>query len=437
MLTDWIHWLSSIRTNELILLVLPLLLLDGPRYTLGMVGLWMWDFVDLLKQRFWPQLWLEQSGWGEHSTNTFDYCPEVCVIVAGLNEAETVGHTLESMRDTYPRMEIVVVDDGSDDNMTEVARAFAEQNAGVMVLSRKFRGGKSSALNYALPFTQAEIIVCVDGDSHLQENAIWEIVQPFVDPQVAAVSGTVVARNPFVNATTWLQALEYLKTIFLGRMLASRLNMLAIVSGAFGAYRREPLARTAGWDVGPGEDGDLSLRLRKMGYRIVFAPYAQCLTNLPTSFWRLIKQRRRWEWAIVTFECRKHIDLVNIFSSNFRWSNLFLVLDRWLFGIVLQVALIAYIIYAIANPPAELLLQLSIQYACFVVLEYVQLAVILYYSLNRRRDAIVGLIAPVMPFYHLFQRFVSLYAVIEEMVSRRSFRDTFVPEHVRDVTWHW
>jgi hypothetical protein len=34
-------------------------------------------------------------------------------------------------------------------------------------------------------------------------------------------------------------------------------------------------------------------------------------------------------------------------------------------------------------------------------------------------------------------RAVSLLAVTEEMLSRRSFRDGFVPVHVREATWHW
>ena len=53
-------------------------------------------------------------------------------------------------------------------------------------------------------------------------------------------------------------------------MLAARLGMLGIVSGAFGAFRREALERVGGWDVGPDEDGDLTIRLHKIGYQIAF-----------------------------------------------------------------------------------------------------------------------------------------------------------------------
>ena len=186
----------------------------------------------------------------------------------------------------------------------------------------------------------------MDGDSHLEPAAIWEIVQPFSDPEVGAVSGAVLARNQDTNLCTWLQSYEYLRCIFVGRMFAARMDVLGVSSGAFGAYRRTALRRVMGWDVGPGEDGDLTLRLRKAGYRIAFTPYAQCFTNLPTSWIRLLKQRRRWEWAAVTFECRKHVDMGNCFSPNFRLSNLAVLLDRWIFNVLS--------VYALWGSPGQL-----------------------------------------------------------------------------------
>ena len=426
MLTDWIHWLSSVPPSELILLLAPLIFLDVVRYSCGSLGGWLCDI----------SLDLYQFVCGEKSTS-HQHCPSVCAIIACMNEADTIGHTLKSLWGSYPRLEIIVVDDGSHDGMAEVAQGFAREHDGVLVLRKPRRGGKSSALNFALPFTQADIIVGVDGDSHLVTDGIWEIVQPFADPKVGAVSGTVIARNPFTNLVTWLQALEFLRCIFLGRMFASKLGILSIVSGAFGAFRREAIQRVRGWDVGPGEDGDLVLRLRKGGYNIVFAPYAQCLTNLPRSWWQLIKQRRRWEWAVMTFECRKHIDMANIFSPNFRWSNFFLMVDRWLYNVVLLYAFWGYALWLSFHWHENMGNILLLYYLSYVALDVMQLGLILYYSNDRRRDAVIGLILPLMPFYHLMQRAVSLWAVTEEMLTRRSFQDSFVPEHVRQVTWHW
>lgn len=424
---EWYQWVRSLHSDEWIWMLAPILLMDAPRYALGSLAVWLCDFSG--------QVW--NTLWGRSNDRHFDFQPRCCAIVAGLNEASSLGKTLQSLAGSYPNLQIVVVDDGSTDGMAEVACEFAKVHENTTVVRKPTRGGKSSALNAALPFTDAEILVCVDSDSHLGEDAVWEIVQPFVDPKVAAVSGTVLVREPFVNLLTWLQALEYYRCIFLGRMFTSRLGILGIVSGAFGAYRREAVLRVGAWDVGPGEDGDLTLRLRRAGYDIAFAPYAQCFTNPVRDSARLSKQRRRWEWAVVTFECRKHVEMANPFRADFRLSNLVMIVDRWLYSIILQYAFLAYAIWLMSHPHEYLGYQFALFYATYVAMELLQLVILLFYCEDRRRVLAIGLVFPLMPFYYLWMRLVTLWAVSEELITRRSYRDSFVPEHVRKVTWHW
>ena len=427
MLNDWIHWLSSLNRDQWFFFLLPMALLDAPRYAVGtVIGMLVEASIDL-----WRYLR------GKPCKCEFTHCPSVCLVLAGLNEGDTIASTMESLYGTYPRMEMIVVDDGSSDGMADVAEQFARSHDNVLVIRRPERGGKSSALNTALPFTKAEIIIGVDTDSHVDSNAIWEIVQPFTDPKVAAVSGTVIARNPFINVLTWLQACEYLRTIFVGRMISARLGILGIVSGAFGAFRRTALEQAGGWDVGPGEDGDLVMRLRKSGYKIAFAPYAQCFTNLPLRWRQLFKQRRRWDWSIVTFDCRKHIDMADFRSSSFSPTNFFMVAERILYCVLLQFAFWIYMLWLAISFSDHLIYIFMTNYLIYFVLELLQYQVVIYYSLDRRRDILIGLILPLMPLYYLFLRAATLAALLEEFFTRRSFRDNFVPERVRKATWHW
>jgi hypothetical protein len=62
---------------------------------------------------------------------------------------------------------------------------------------------------------------------------------------------------------------------------------------------------------------------------------------------------------------------------------------------------------------------------------------VLYYSLDRWRDLKYCLVLPLMPFYALFIKAASAVAITEELFTRRSFQDNFVPPHVREATWHW
>jgi cellulose synthase/poly-beta-1,6-N-acetylglucosamine synthase-like glycosyltransferase len=426
MWTDWIYWLSSTTRDQLPWLLAPLLFFDAPRYAASALIVWAWDFPkDVLGRLF-----------RKHET-VLDYTPDVAVIIVGFNEGPTIRRTLESVWGSYPDLEIVVVDDGSSDDMAEAANEFASAHEGVRVLQRPVRGGKSAALNFAQRYTKADVLVYIDSDCELTPHAIHEIIQPLREPSIGAVSGVVLGRNPFTNLVTWAQALEYLHCIFLGRMFSARLGILGIVSGAFGAYRRQAVEQVGGFDVGPGEDGDLTLRLRKCGYEIGFAPYAQCLTDLPTSWGRLLKQRRRWEWALVTHECRKHADLANIFSGRFRISNLIMLADRLLFNLVLQFLFWGYLIWVFCTFDEHTWKLFFLYYLCYVALNLLTTSLLQYYSNRPLRDFAIGLAAPLMPLYYFILRVVTSLSVLEETFLRESHQDDFVPAKVRKATWQW
>ena len=206
MLHDWIQWLCSMEFEDQVALMLPFLMLDVPRYVL--MGMLVW----LLHRCRAAWRWLT----GVSSTPRYDYSPSVCILIVGHNEADTIQKTLTSVADVYPDLQIIVVDDGSTDGMAQMAKEFARRHTGVTVLARPERGGKSSGLNFALPFVRAEVIVCLDADSFVARDAIWELLQPMQDPNVAGVSGNLIVRNPDVSFATRLQALEYRRSIFLG-----------------------------------------------------------------------------------------------------------------------------------------------------------------------------------------------------------------------------
>lgn len=407
---------------------LPFIIFDGMRYTVTLGLMVIYDFL----RDCWR--WLI----GYEKMTDYSYCPSVAVMIVGLNEGDTIEHALASIYGTYPRMEIFVVDDGSTDGMAEKALRFARKHRGVTVLSRKERGGKSSAMNMPLPMITSEIVVVIDSDSHLAEGAIWNIVQPFKDPEVGAVSGSVSARNPFVNLVTFLQAFEYRRSIFVGRIFLSRLDILGIVSGALGAFRKEALDRVGGWDVGPGEDGDLTIKLRKCGYRIVFKPESTCLTNTPTKWWALIRQRRRWEWAAITFECRKHIDVGNPLARHFKFRDFAMMVERWLFNFILIYGSIFFWVYLFSTFTFLKITYIVVTfYLAYLVCEFFQMLILLYYSPNKYDDLLFVIACPIMPLYYAFQKCVTCWAITEELLTRRSFRDNFVPKRVREATWHW
>lgn len=419
---EFIHWISWLFPEELWVLIGPVLLVYGPRYALGQWCMCVWD---TLRGRLEPP------------DLSAAYCPTVCVILTGYNEQDTIVGTLDSLCGGYPKLEIIVVDDGSTDQTFNLVRRFIQDRKGIRLLGKPRRAGKSSSFNYALRYTQAEIIVNVDADSELGPNAIRRVVEPFRNPRVGAVSGCVLVRDPFKSVMSWVQAFEYLLGIFVGRMFSHRMNILSIASGAFSAFRREALVRVGGWDPGPGEDGDITFKLLKAGYLVRFAPYAECLTSVPTNWGWLFRQRRRWNTCEIRNRCRKHIDLLYFWQKHFRLSNALMLLDSLFFQIgmvyVFWFAVLWCVVYEGFHNATVLILAYLITSLMFLL----QMLVVLAYSSHRLHDARVALAFPLMPAYYLFLKFVHVVAFTEELILRRSFHDDFCPLRVRQATWRW
>ena len=86
--------------------------------------------------------------------------------------------------------------------------------------------------------TNAEVIVCIDGDTILLPDAIENLVRQFVDPAVGAVAGSVYVGNQ-INLITRFQALEYTMSQSLDRRAFDNFNAIGVVPGAIGAWRRQ------------------------------------------------------------------------------------------------------------------------------------------------------------------------------------------------------
>lgn len=427
MLAEWYFWVCSLRPDELLMVLGVLLLVDAPRYVYSVLGMAVWDILKSFRTGKLP-------GPG---VNDYGYTPTVSVVVAGHNEADTIVETMQSVTANYDKVQLIVVDDGSTDGMATQARKFAEACSNAMVLRIDERSGKSSALNLGLQHATGEVLITVDADSKLESSSIYELIQPLHDSRVAAVSATVVAWNPFDSLAAWLQAYEYRQTIFISRMTRGRLGVLGIVSGAFGAFRTSVLKQMGGWDVGPGEDGDLILRIRKAGHKVDVAPYSTCYTNVPTSWVRLFWQRCRWDRTVITFECRKHNDMGIPFSPNFKWSNFALMIERWFFNVICVYTFWLYGLWILTVYPSSSLYLLLLLYFCGICVEGLQVLGLLFYSDRLRDDLRMSLVLPLYPLYQVFMKFVNLVTLTREIFFHESGDDNFVPLKVRNATWRW
>jgi cellulose synthase/poly-beta-1,6-N-acetylglucosamine synthase-like glycosyltransferase len=420
-------YLADLSPVKLFEMYLPCLLLDTPRYVLSKYFLFVWEQVMELKQVVWPG----------YSEAWFEQIPKVSILVPGLNEEEGMVHTIDSLLENkYPNKEIIVIDDGSTDRTYENCLPYAKKGL-IRLFKKNIPGGKTSAANLGLSVAGGEIIVIVDSDTSFDNNSIANIVRPFANPKIGAVSGNIRVRNWRECFLARYQAAEYLHCIFLGRRLHSVLGTLNLASGAFGAFRRDALVAVGGWDVGPGEDGDLTTKVRKRGYDVVFAPDAVCLTDVPTTLKSFIKQRLRWSRGVIRYRMRKHFDMANPFSANFRLSNLLVVADSFLFRIFLPFAFLFYLIFMLMFRAHLIPLVMGITWIVYAILNLMQIPLVLYYSDRKSEDARILLSTLVMSPFNILHRVVRLFSMLQEIFFRKSYTDPYVPQRVREQTIQW
>jgi cellulose synthase/poly-beta-1,6-N-acetylglucosamine synthase-like glycosyltransferase len=117
--------------------------------------------------------------------------PQVSILIAAYNEQNVIASKLENTLSLeYPRecLQIMVAADGSDDRTVEIVQAFADR--GVELSYEIRRHGKMAAINRALPGLQHEIVVFSDANNLYAPDALLELVKPFSDPRVGAVTGS-------------------------------------------------------------------------------------------------------------------------------------------------------------------------------------------------------------------------------------------------------
>lgn len=114
------------------------------------------------------------------------------------------------------------------------------------------------------------------------------------------------------------------------------------------------------------------------------------------------------------------------------------MLERWTFNLLLPIFFWIYLLWLALNvDPVYMLHVTAMYYLVYVFLEAIQWLLVLYYSEHKWRDAKLVFALPLQPFYQFLQRCVTTRALFEEMLFRQSFKDGFVPAHVRTAARKW
>jgi cellulose synthase/poly-beta-1,6-N-acetylglucosamine synthase-like glycosyltransferase len=404
--------IGLLAATNLFVLAFSVLVFDIPRYTLSLISLALFGVLR-----------------GGQSVPSSD--ASVSVIIPTFNGASGLDRSIASLRrQTLKPLEIIVVDDGStDDTRTVAQRAWAAGQVD-MVICHGTRCGRSAAINAAARFASGDLLLTVDADTEFEPTAVARLAAAFRDSQVAGASCNIAISNEHESIWTALQSVEYRMSISAGRSVLDIAGAVGCLSGACSMYRRDTFLSQGGLDVGPGEDLEYSLRLRRLGYLIRFVPDAWAETAGPTSGIGLLRQRARWDRDALRIRFMMYGEL-RLFHRHEDLRDTVQRLDFILFDLVPTLSLPFYFAYVVLLFSADAVFFFG---AIYVLLLWISIFnVALAFALFNRSISLFSLGTSLLfPLYQgVYLKCARFFSYSSEIIFATSRHDDFVPPRVR------
>ncbi len=264
--------------------------------------------------------------------------PDLAILVACYNEVDNIARTITSLaRQDYPgRMDILILDDGSTDGTA--GAALAAIRARVPVVGHTFRVveggrnvGKAGVLNRGLAMAKADIVLTIDGDCWVYQDAVQRLVERYAsDPSnTRAVAGAVLVSNSRENWLTKAQEWDYFHGIAAVKRMQSMYHGTLVAQGAFSLYDRAALVDVGGFPDCVGEDIVVTWALLDRGWRVGYCEDAVAFTSVPEELKVFAQQRKRWSRGLIeAFKLHGRLLFKPRLATLFIWWNLlFLPLD--------------------------------------------------------------------------------------------------------------
>lgn len=314
---------------------------------------------------------------------------KMTILIPCYNEQDILKTSIEGMIGlNYSSKEVIYINDGSSDQTMETLKSLLQlkscsleqENEGLLYepirgfyqsskypyiyVIDKENGGKADALNAGVQFASSELIVTLDADSILAENALGVVNHRFQDENVIAAGGMVhvlqgasttnSAPDLTLNMKHILrfQLLEFIKGFYVFKTSLARLNALSVISGAFGIFKKDVLLKVNGFRKTIGEDIDITLKFQQYimehpHTKMISIPEALCYTECPETWRDLFKQRVRWQKAYV--DCLLQYGKFFFTTFYHKPVSFFFVIEAFLVNTLIPYAVIFSFLVGIAE----------------------------------------------------------------------------------------
>ena len=213
------------------------------------------------------------------------------IIIPTFNGASRIGNCLDSLvKQTAGRnVEILVVDDGSTDNIANVVRGYSS-----LRLVSQANAGPASARNRGALEARGKILLFTDDDCVPMPEWLDAMLGPFKDPEVVGAKG--VYRTHQKSLAARFVQIEYEDKY---RLMAG-LSSIDFIDTYSAGFRRDRFLEMTGYDtsfpVACAEDIELSYRMSARGWKMRFVPAAIVYHTHPDTLSRYLKKKYKFAY---------------------------------------------------------------------------------------------------------------------------------------------
>jgi cellulose synthase/poly-beta-1,6-N-acetylglucosamine synthase-like glycosyltransferase len=244
------------------------------------------------------------------SFDSFETCLDTkfTVIVPVRNEKENIPSLFTDLsRQNYPQenLEIVIVDDHSEDGSLEIIQQILEEKRypGVKLLQLKDSPnkakGKKAAITFGISHSRNDWIICTDADCQMRNSWLSSISAFIHKENPDFISAPVLFSNES-SVFQRMQSIEFLSLIGIGASTIS-LGYPTMCNGANMAFRKSVFQEVGGYagneDVASGDDEFLMHKIsrhNKQGVKFLKSKEAMVTTQALSSWKAFWQQRKRW-----------------------------------------------------------------------------------------------------------------------------------------------
>jgi glycosyltransferase involved in cell wall biosynthesis len=192
------------------------------------------------------------------------------IVIPVYNEAETLREVVHKVLAVPCLLEVIVVDDGSTDGTSEVARQIAERHPQVRTIHHAKNSGKTAALRTGFALTKGDVVIVQDADLEYDPIDIYGVIRPILEGHADVVFGS---RFLVRRAARVLYFYHFLANKFLTFMsnTLTNLNMTDIETG-YKAFRGDIIRNMVIVSSGFGFEVEVTAKVAKLKAAIYEVP---------------------------------------------------------------------------------------------------------------------------------------------------------------------